>query len=142
MKIVNDCIESVYSTKTPKVFFSNYDIAVSTLDELIVLEEFYDFKYPNPSDYKKRFEEKKSDNIDCMIGRLWRLTQHSNSPDDGNSDGNEKFKNAVNRLLVYKDNMTEQNISTINELHISIFGCGIDGNSKPDDKSNSEPTET
>jgi hypothetical protein len=131
MKTVNTCIESVYATKIPKVFFSDYDLAVSTLDELIVMEEYYEFKFPGPSDYKKRFIEKTGDNIDCMIGRLWKSVQHSASSEEELS---EKYKSAIEKLLVYRDRMTEQNMATINQLHISVFGYDIYGNKPEEEK--------
>lgn len=133
MKTVNNCIETVYTTKSPKVFFNDYDLAVSTLDELVVMEEYYDFKFPGPSDYKKRFVEKTSENIECMIGRLWRSVQNSITP-ESEEDKINKYNHIFEKLLSYRNKMSQENIETINQLHISVFGTDINGNKIADEE--------
>ena len=72
MKNINQNMEGITATKSPKNFFTYLDKIFEALDELILLQNYHTFKEPIPSVVKNALIAKKGRYIIAMFNRVWK----------------------------------------------------------------------
>ena len=70
LKIIQDCVRIVNSTKKPDTYFERYDLLEKTAGELSTLKGVK-FKGEKPADLLQQIKNKKQDNIHDMIERYF-----------------------------------------------------------------------
>lgn len=126
MKTINTCFENISNTKVPSRFFRYSEEIESCLDELILIEPYYMFKHPIPSVYKKNYLLKKPELITRMLTRSWKFALQKHPIKDGIEDIDPKILAAydvvINEMLSYKDQLSEDDLTLINEFYIQVHG--------------------
>lgn len=73
-QILKDCSELINTTKTPKVFFERYLIAIAILNDYILIERKLSFKGKKPSQIKKELQEKEIFTVNDFLDRYYEDT--------------------------------------------------------------------
>ncbi len=135
MKSINQKMEVIFTTKSPKTFFNSYDAIMEALDDLIKLQKYHQYKKPVPSEFKATIEGKKERYIMAMINRAWK---HANNkanfdPTLGEKRDPAKFAPILNEMLEFTDRYTSGIISHIDRFYTSVYGYGINETPKPEE---------
>lgn len=78
LEILKDCANLINTTKNPKVFFERYLLAISILNELILIEQQYKkvFIGKQPTQLKRQLIEKEINTVNDFIDRYYMDTLH------------------------------------------------------------------
>ena len=128
MKSINAATTSISTTKSPKAFFGYFDSIQSTLEELIVLEKYYQFKKPVPSEFKKNLEEKKDKYILAMLNRAWKHTNNraNYDPTSGLPRSPEQFGPILDEMIEFRDQYTDAIFGHVDRFYTSVYEHSID----------------
>ncbi len=143
MKNINQRMEIIFTTKSPKNFFNSYDSIMESLGELIKLQKYHEFKKPVPSEFKTTVEGKKDRYIMAMINRAWK---HANNkanfdPTLGEKRDPAKFAPTLNEMLEFTDRYSDGIIGHIDRFYTSVYGYGINETPKPEEPAEEAVTE-
>lgn len=143
MKNINQMMESIFNTKSPKTFFTHYDAIIESLDELIAIEKHHSFKKPVPSAFKKNIEEKKEKYILAMINRVWKnVNMRANfDPTLGEKRDPKKFGPVLDELLSFRDKYTSAIFGHVDRFYKSVYGHGVDETPVSEEAANEEAAE-
>lgn len=123
MRAINQNYENIHNTKSAESFFKYVDETEKYLDDLIKIEPYYIFKNPVPSIYKVSFEEQLPENTTEMIKHSWKNILIKFPMQDPIPNANmEKYDAVINELLSFKDRLTDEQLSLINEYYVEIHG--------------------
>ena len=138
MKSINQKMEGIFNTKSPKTYFVYYDAILSELDELIAIQKYHQFKKPIPSEFKKNIESKKEKYILTMINRVWKSAnmKANYDPTSGEKRDPAKFAPVLNELLEFKDRYTSTTLDHIDRFYKSVYGYSM--NEIPQDEAETE----
>lgn len=127
MKSVNQKMEIIFTTKSPKTFFNSYDAIMEALDELIKIQKYNEYKKPTPSEFKKTIESKKERYIMAMINRAWKNANNKANfdPTLGEKRDPLKFAPTLDELLEFSDRYTSGALGHIDRFYTSVYGHGI-----------------
>lgn len=128
MKNINNAMTNVSTTKSPRTFFGCLDSIHDSLKELIVLEKYYSFKKPVPTEFKKNLEAKKDKYILAMINRAWKNanTKANYDPTSGVPRSPEQFGSILDEMIEFRDQYTEATFGHIDRFYTSVYEHGID----------------
>ncbi len=140
MKTINQKMEIIFATKSPKNFFNSYDSVMESLDELILIQKHHEFKKPIPSEFKKSIEAKKDRYIEAMINRVWKdaNVKANFNPSLDEKRSPEKFAPAINELLEYKSKYTPVLLEHIDRFYKSVYGHGMNEHPEVSEEAESE----
>ncbi|MBP1561687.1 MAG: hypothetical protein J6C96_10685 [Oscillospiraceae bacterium] len=133
MKNINNLMNYITVTKSPKNFFTYYNSVMKDLDELISIEPYYSFKAPLPSEFKKSIESKTDRYTEAMINRSWKEINQKvfqNPKNQSDERPPEVFGPVLDEMLEYKDKYTSAVLELIDKFYKSVYGHGI--NEKPE----------
>ncbi len=127
MKSINQNMEGIAATKSPKNFFSYIDSIFQALDELIVLQKYHTFKEPIPSVVKNALIAKKGRYIIAMFNRVWKEANLKARYDARSEEPRriEDFGPVLDELLAYMDQYTSDSIEVLNKFYSSVYGHNI-----------------
>ncbi|MBQ8175767.1 MAG: hypothetical protein IJ035_01865 [Oscillospiraceae bacterium] len=127
MKAINQNMEGIAATKSPKNFFSYIDSIFQALDELIVLQNYHTFKEPIPSVVKNALIAKKGRYIIAMFNRVWKEANLKAKYDARTEQPRrvEDFGPVLDELLAYMDQYTPDSIEVLNKFYSSVYGHNI-----------------
>lgn len=127
MKSINQNMEGIAATKSPKNFFSYLDSIFQALDELIVLQNYHTFKEPIPSVVKNALIAKKGRYIIAMFNRVWKEANLKAKYDARTEQPRrvEDFGPILDELLTYMDQYTPDSIEILNKFYSSVYGHNI-----------------
>lgn len=127
MKSINQNMEGIAATKSPKNFFSYIDSIFQALDELIVLQKYHTFKEPIPSVVKSALIAKKGRYIIAMFNRVWKEANLKARYDARSEEPRriEDFGPVLDELLAYMDQYTSDSIEVLNKFYSSVYGHNI-----------------
>lgn len=128
MKSINNAMSSVSTTKSPRTFFGCLDSIHDSLKELIVLEKYYSFKKPVPTEFKKNLEAKKDKYVLAMINRAWKNanTKANYDPTAGVPRSPEQFGPILDEMIEFRDQYTEATFGHIDRFYTSVYEHNID----------------
>ncbi|MDE6762863.1 MAG: hypothetical protein K2J73_04215 [Oscillospiraceae bacterium] len=128
MKSINNATTNISTTKSPKAFFGYFDSIQSSLEELIVLEKYYPFKKPIPSEFKKNLEAKKDKYILAMLNRAWKHTNNKANydPTAGIPRSPEQFGPILEEMIEFRDQYTEAIFGHVDRFYTSVYEHSID----------------
>ena len=128
MKSINTAMTNISTTKSPKAFFGYFDTIQSTLEELITLEKYYQFKKPVPSEFKKNLEEKKDKYILAMLNRAWKHTNNraNYDPTSGLPRSPEQFGPILDEMVEFRDQYTDAIFGHVDRFYTSVYEHSID----------------
>lgn len=128
MKSINTATTNISTTKSPKAFFGYLDSIHSTLEELIALEKYYQFKKPVPSEFKKNLEEKKDKYILAMLNRAWKHTNNraNYDPTAGIPRSPEQFGPILDEMVEFRDQYTDAIFGHVDRFYTSVYEHSID----------------
>lgn len=134
MKTVNQSMEIIATTKIVKNFFTSYENIISSLDELIIIEKYHEFKKPVPSVFKKSLEEKEERYIQALINRVWKDANQKAKYDPKTEEKRdpEKFAWVLNDFLEYRDKYSQAVFELVNNFYTSVYGYGVDEEPEPE----------
>ncbi len=127
MTTINQNMEGIAATKSPKNFFTYFDKIFEALDELIILQKYHTFKEPIPSVVKNALIAKKGRYIIALFNRIWK---EANMKAQFNVRGDqqrkvEDFAPVFDELLLYMDKYTPDSIDILNKFYSSVYGHNI-----------------
>lgn len=127
MKSINQNMEGIAATKSPKNFFSYLDKIFKALDELIALQKYHTFKEPIPSVVKNALIAKKGRYIVAMFNRVWKEANLKARYDARSEEPRrvEDFGPVLDELMVYMDQYTPDSIDVLNKFYSSVYGHNI-----------------
>ncbi len=127
MKSINQNMEGIAATKSPKNFFSYLDKIFESLDELIVLQEYHTFNEPIPSVVKNALIAKKGRYIIAMFNRVWKEANLKARYDARLEQPRsvEDFGPVLDELMFYMDQYTPDSIEVLNKFYSSVYGHNI-----------------
>lgn len=127
MKGINQNMEGIAATKSPKNFFSYLDKIFESLDELIALQNYHTFKEPIPSVVKNALIAKKGRYIVAMFNRVWKEANMKARYDARSDEPRrvEDFGPVLDELMVYMDQYTPDSIEVLNKFYSSVYGHNI-----------------
>ncbi|MDE6600307.1 MAG: hypothetical protein K2K34_09545 [Oscillospiraceae bacterium] len=128
MKSINTATTNISTTKSPRAFFGYFDSIQSTLEELIALEKYYQFKKPVPSEFKKNLEAKKDKYILAMLNRAWKHTNNKANydPTSGLPRSPEQFGPILEEMVEFRDQYTEAIFGHVDRFYTSVYEHSID----------------
>jgi len=108
----------VNKTNNPISFFKSYEKLISTMKELIKLENTGIFnKGTTPTDNLKNIEENKEKTINNFINRYYEKTLNIMKYQEKKEDKLKSIENFSKNLSKYKDKMTKNNIENYEKLN-------------------------
>ncbi len=127
MKSINQNMEGIAATKSPKNFFTYLNSIFQALDELIVLQKYHTFKAPVPSVVKEALIAKKGRYIIALFNRIWKEANVKAKFDIRNEQQRkvEDFAPVFDELLVYIDQYTPDSMEVLNKFYSSVYGHNI-----------------
>lgn len=140
MKSINNATTNISTTKSPKVFFGCYDSIQSSLEELIVLEKYYTFKKPIPSEFKKNLEAKKDKYILAMLNRAWKSANNKANydPTAGIPRSPEQFGPILDEMIEFRDRYTDAIFGHVDRFYTSVYEHSVDYVPEPEPEELSE----
>lgn len=128
MKVINRAMENISATKSPRAFFGSIDSIQDSLKELIVLEKYYSFKKPVPTEFKKNLEEKKDKYILAMLNRAWKNANNKANYDPtlGIPRSPEQFGPILQEMVEFRDQYTEAIFGHVERFYTSVYEHSID----------------
>ncbi|MDE7303587.1 MAG: hypothetical protein K2N60_09765 [Oscillospiraceae bacterium] len=128
MKVINRAMENLSTTKSPRAFFGYIDSINESLKDLIVLEKYYSFKKPVPTEFKKNLEEKKDKYILAMLNRAWKHTNNKANydPTSGLPRSPEQFGPILEEMVEFRDQYTEAIFGHVERFYTSVYEHSID----------------
>lgn len=121
MKAVNSAYNVITTTQIPNHYFTAFDETLKNLDELITIEEYYPFKSPTPSTYKKSLTEQKEQFTTAMINRAWKtVTSRYPIPMDISTVDPTPYDEILNQILNHKEYLSPRDTELINGFYSSI----------------------
>ena len=121
MKAVNAAYNVITTTQIPNHYFTAFDETLKNLDELITIEEYYPFKSPTPSTYKKSLTEQKEQFTTAMINRAWKtVTSRYPIPMDISTVDPTPYDEILNQILNHKEYLSPSDTELINGFYSSI----------------------
>lgn len=128
MKTINHATTCISTTKSPKSFFGYVDSIQSALEELIVLEKYYPFKKPVPSEFKKNLEAKMDKYILAMLNRAWKQTNNKANydPTAGIPRSPEQFGPILDEMIEFRDKYTDAIFGHVDRFYTSVYEHSID----------------
>lgn len=144
MKNINNAMTNVSTTKSPRTFFGCLDSIHDSLKELIVLEKYYSFKKPVPTEFKKNLEAKKDKYILAMINRAWKNanTKANYDPTSGVPRSPEQFGPILDEMIEFRDQYTEATFGHIDRFYTSVYEHSIDYVPEPESEEELSEEET
>ena len=144
MKNINNAMTNVSTTKSPRTFFGCLDSIHDSLKELIVLEKYYSFKKPVPTEFKKNLEAKKDKYILAMINRAWKNanTKANYDPTSGVPRPPEQFGPILDEMIEFRDQYTEATFGHIDRFYTSVYEHSIDYVPEPESEEELSEEET
>ena len=127
MKNINQNMEGIAATKSPKNFFTYLDKIFEALDELILLQNYHTFKEPIPSVVKNALIAKKGRYIIAMFNRVWKDANLKARYDARLEQPRrvEDFGPTLDELMIYMDQYTPDSIEVLNKFYSSVYGYNI-----------------
>lgn len=127
IKSINQNMEGIAATKSPKNFFSYLDEIFIALDELIALQKYHTFKEPIPSVVKNALVAKKGRYIIALFNRVWKEANLRVLYDPNSEQPRkvEDFAPVFDELLLYMDQYTPESIEILNKFYSSVYGHNI-----------------
>lgn len=113
-QILKDCSELINTTKTPKVFFERYLIAIAILNDYILIERKLSFKGKKPSQIKKELQEKEIFTVNDFLDRYYEDTLSKiNNLKTSKAKQNRVYKFS-NEIDTYSKYMTNESLKKFN----------------------------
>ena len=129
MKVINLNYDNMRNTKSTSMFFKYYNQIETCLDDLIKIEEYYTFKQPIPSTYKKILKNKLPEMITQMLNRVWKHTLQKYPFVEPVPEQNiEQYDIVINDMLSYRQHYTENDLSLIDSFYRSVHGDETEDN--------------
>lgn len=123
MKVINLNYDNMRNTKNTSMFFKYYDQIETCLDDLIKIEEYYIFKQPVPSAYRKILKNKLPEMITQMLNRVWKNTlQKFPFVEPVPEQSMEQYDIVINDMLSYRQHYSESDLSLIDSFYRSVHG--------------------
>ncbi|MCL2053056.1 MAG: hypothetical protein FWG90_01255 [Oscillospiraceae bacterium] len=120
LNTINKHLANLSATKSPRVYFTYCDAMDSCLDELIKIEPYFKFKKPVPSEFKKLVLSKREHSTSSMMNRAWKSLLNRAVIIDGKPENTLPFEDLLNEISVYKDRMTQVNLTAVDMYYNSI----------------------
>ena len=120
LKIANDCANLVNSTKNIDVFFSRYILLIEELEKMSKIEIFNCFKEKQPSQNLKEVLDKREDTINDFITRFYNETIFKINSLKTVSAKNKRIENFYIKLQKYKNMMSNNHLSRIENLYLNL----------------------
>ena len=121
MKLINLNYDNMRNTKSTSMFFKYYDQIETCLDDLIKIEEYYTFKQPIPSAYRKILKNKLPEMITQMLNRVWKSTlQKFPFVEPVPEQSMEQYDLVINDMLSYRQHYSENDLSLIDSFYRSV----------------------
>lgn len=120
LKQINESIKIVNTTKNPETFFSRHSFILERLDQLIDVLNKVSYSGENPTDYLKEFNENKISTFNDFINRYYEdvlLKINNLKTEKAKINNADKF---YNNLMNYKEHLENENIETIEMLHVKL----------------------
>lgn len=137
MKVINLNYDNMRNTKNTSMFFKYYEQIETCLDDLIKIEEYYTFKQPVPSAYRKILKNKLPEMITQMLNRVWKSTlQKYPFVEPVPEQSVEQYDIVINDMLSYRQHYSESDLSLIDSFYRSVHG------DETEDETNSESETT
>ena len=127
MKKINIAYDTIRNARLPIQFFKAFDEMQVLLDELIKIEPYYKFKNPIPSVYKNYINENLPEFRSAMLSRSWNniLTRFPLS-DNISQEAMVHYDNIINNMLSFRDRLSDEDLSLIDSLYVTIHGESSD----------------
>lgn len=140
MKSINQKMELIFTTKSPKTFFVNYDAIISDLNELVAIQKYHAFKKPIPSDFKKNIESKKEKYILAMLNRVWKNAnlKANFNPTLGEKRDPLTFGPVLDEILAFSDQYTSVVLGHIDRFYKSVYGYSMNEAPAPKEAADEE----
>lgn len=121
MKNVNKMSEFIVATKSPRKFFTAYDSLMKDIDELIVLEKYYAFKKPVPTEFKTEIDSKMPRYTENMINRAWKDANKQNKfkPDEKREP--ILYAPYLDEMLAYRDRYSPILLDLIDRFYQTVY---------------------
>lgn len=121
MKNVNKMSEFIVATRSPRKFFTAYDSLSKDIDELIVLEKYYTFKKPVPTEFKTEIDSKIPRYTENMINRAWKDANKQNKFKQGEKREPSLYAPYLNEMLEYRDRYSPVVLDLIDGFYQSVY---------------------
>lgn len=121
MKNVNKMSEFIVATRSPRKFFTAYDSLTKDIDELIVLEKYYTFKKPVPTEFKTEVDSKIPRYTENMINRAWKDANKQNKFKQGEKREPSLYAPYLNEMLEYRDRYSPVVLDLIDVFYQSVY---------------------
>lgn len=116
-RIINDCVELVNETKTPKVFFERYKTLLQLTKELAIIEPlFQNFKDPKPSQQYRNLLEHSDEFIRDFIDRYYKSAKAKIESLKTQKARQKTAASFYEILMGYSDLISDANQERISEL--------------------------
>ncbi len=133
MQLINKNMQGVAATKIPKNFFTYLDEIFTSLDELIVIQQYHKFKDPIPSSVKEALEAKRGRYILAMLNRVWKDANQKAKYDPRSEQPRkiEDFALTLTELISFREKYTSDSFELLNKFYSSVYGHKIDEEPAP-----------
>lgn len=117
LRIANDCVNLVNSTKKPDVFFMRYNLLIEELTKMAKVEKIASFYNRYPSQDLQRLNAQKKDTINDFLNRYCADTVEKMSKLKTFQSKRNKADKFFQSLKQYDDMMLDENIQTYHFLY-------------------------
>lgn len=117
-------LSALKNTQKINIFFSRYDSAMRSMDELIAIEPYFDFLPPKPSEEKVKLEGMLEGLLNGLIKRSWEYVMSGAGYDPSvfvKTDSEDIYKKFFAAFEPYKDRLPQGNLDTLEELRNKIL---------------------
>jgi hypothetical protein len=123
LRAINTCMSNIKVTKNPALFYSSIPPLIEHLDALIKIEKYYEMARPNPSAFKKDFEDNRTIYATNMIKRYVHETkQHVPAPNTIKSPIVKRYyQDAFNTLMNFETEMNAEEKSMVDVFYSGLF---------------------
>lgn len=121
MKNINKMSEYIVATKSPKKFFTAYDSLIKDIDELIILEKYYTFKKPVPTEFKKEINDKVPRYTENMINRAWKNANKQNKYQHDEKREPALYGPYLDEMLEFRDRYSSIVLDLIDGFYQTVY---------------------